>query len=346
MSSDKSSPVSLQSVFYTIVILAFVFYIFVVGQEILIPFVIAVFIWCLINAISDIFRKVLKVPDTILKVLSVIVLMAVVWFPVQLIVDSIPQVIEDAPKYQKNFENIVQKLLMNFEFGNTRILSQIYENIDIGVFITEAVKAVARFTGNFFLITLYVVFLLLEQTYFKQKLLYMFIESSSQKKAKKIMDDVYEKVKSYIWLKTVLSLVTSLLSFIVFKYVGLNYAAVWALLVFLLNFIPNIGSVVATIFPSLITLVQFDQMTSFFIVVSAVGMIQLIVGNVFEPKLMGRTLNLSSLVIIMSLILWGGVWGVSGAFLSVPIMVVLTIFFAEFSITRPLAILLSKDGKV
>ena len=128
--------------------------------------------------------------------------------------------------------------------------------------------------------------------------------------------------------------------------VGVDFAAFWAFTIFLLNFIPTIGSIIATLFPALLALIQFDTFAQFFIVLVGVGSIQVIVGNFLEPKLMGNTLNVSPFIVMMSLTLWGSIWGIAGMFLSVPITVILLIVFAHFEKTRYLAILLSGNGNL
>ena len=96
----------------------------------------------------------------------------------------------------------------------------------------------------------------------------------------------------------------------------------------------------------MLTLVQFDHLTPFLIVLLVFGTIQVVTANVIEPAIMGRTLNLSPLVVIVSLMVWGTIWGVVGMFLCVPIMVVSLIVLAQFETTRPIAVLLSADGRI
>jgi predicted PurR-regulated permease PerM len=98
--------------------------------------------------------------------------------------------------------------------------------------------------------------------------------------------------------------------------------------------------------PALLTLVQFDHLTPFLVVLFVIGTIQIVMANVIEPAVMGRSLNLSPLVVIVSLMVWGNIWGVVGMFLCVPITVVLMIVFAHFETTRPVAVLLSADGRI
>jgi predicted PurR-regulated permease PerM len=129
------------------------------------------------------------------------------------------------------------------------------------------------------------------------------------------------------------------------RFVGLDFAAFWALLVFILNFIPTIGSIVATILPGLLGLVQFESWKPVIILLVGITVIQQALGNFIEPNLMGMTLNLSPLVVVMSLILWGMLWGIVGMFLCVPITVILVIILGNFPATRWVAVLLSKEGQ-
>ncbi|MBT5527862.1 MAG: AI-2E family transporter, partial [Cytophagia bacterium] len=103
---------------------------------------------------------------------------------------------------------------------------------------------------------------------------------------------------------------------------------------------------IATLFPSIIALVQFSSFSHFFLVLALIGAVQIVVGNLLEPRIMGQTLNISPLVVIISLTFWGAIWGVLGMLLSVPIMVMLIIIFAQFENTKSIAVLLSAKGNV
>jgi predicted PurR-regulated permease PerM len=150
--------------------------------------------------------------------------------------------------------------------------------------------------------------------------------------------------QTYLGIKTLLSIITATASWVIMKWVGLDFAEFWALLIFFLNFIPNIGAIVATAFPMLLALIQFDNWFPFAVITTGIVSIQFVVGNLIEPRFLSKSLNLSPLVILIALALWGAIWGVLGMFLSVPITVMMMIVFAHFEKTRPIAILLSKDG--
>ena len=160
------------------------------------------------------------------------------------------------------------------------------------------------------------------------------------------MTKIEQSVTSYLGLKTFTSLLTGGLSYIALLFIDIDAPAFWAFLIFLLNFIPTVGSLVATAFPVLFCLLQFGGFREAIIVLIAVGVIQILVGNLLEPRLLGSSMNISPLVAILSLSIWGVLWGVVGMLLSVPITVIMVIIFAQFESTRPVAIMLSEKGRI
>jgi len=153
-------------------------------------------------------------------------------------------------------------------------------------------------------------------------------------------------IRVYIRIKTTLAVATAAFAYTVMAWVGVDFAAFWAVMVFFFYYIPTVGSILAIAAPAVLALVQFDHLTPFLIVLLVFGTIRIVTANVIEPTIMGRTLNLSPLVVIVSLVVWGTIWGVVGMFLCVPIMVVALIVLAQFETTRPLAVLLSADGRI
>lgn len=173
----------------------------------------------------------------------------------------------------------------------------------------------------------------------------MFPEEERFQSISKALQRVNSSVKTYLTIKTLVSVTTSLISYGIMWAVGLDFAIFWAFLIFLLNFIPTVGSLVATVFPALFTLLQFEGWGPFLIVFFGVGFVQFLVGNIIEPQFMGSSLNISSLVVILALTVWGTIWGIMGMVLAVPFTVTLMVILVQFKQTRPIAILLSDDGK-
>jgi predicted PurR-regulated permease PerM len=186
-----------------------------------------------------------------------------------------------------------------------------------------------------FFITL---FTLLESGHFKSKVIRAFGESNIFSDSSK---QVAAEIQRYLLFKTLISFSTGFFVWAFLKIVGVDFPIIWGLLTFLLNFIPSIGSIVATIPPVLISLVQFENpLRQSLIVLLGLMAIQVTIGNYLDPKIMGRSLNLSALVIFMSLIFWGWMWGPVGMLLAVPLMVILKVALSHNPKTRPMAIML------
>jgi predicted PurR-regulated permease PerM len=219
-------------------------------------------------------------------------------------------------------------------------------DINFSGIASSLVNGLSGFLGNTMMILIYALFIFLEETSFKEKIHKVFNTEDQLKRFKTLVSKIETSIFDYFRLKMLVSLLTGALSFVVLWLVGVDSPMFWAFLIFLLNFIPTIGSLIATLFPALFSLVQFGTLTPFLIILVAVGSVQLIVGNVIEPPIMGQSFNISPLVTLIALAVWGTIWGITGMVLSVPITVMMIIVFSEFESTKKLAILLTENGKV
>lgn len=327
-------------------IAALMTYVLVTGRDLLIPFAIAVMIWYVIIALSRLIEVQLSAPSWLSLSASIIFFVVVLGLIVELISGNITAVRDAAPTYQANLEKLVESAMKLSGLTELPTIANIVDQVDVRALISGVAGAVAKVAGNTGLIVIYVIFLLAEQRTFPRKIEALFPEAGRRKEVQIILSDIQKRTQTYIAVKTLLSLVTAVLSYVVLVAVGLDLAGFWAFIIFLLAYIPTIGSLLGVIFPALMALLQFGGISEFLIIAVGLGAAQLVIGNVLEPRMMGRSLNLSSLVVIVSLAVWGSLWGVTGMFLSVPITVVLMIILAQFKQTRPIAILLSANGKV
>src|SRR5262249_47633220 len=142
----------------------------------------------------------------------------------------------------------------------------------------------------------------------------------------------------YLWVQTVASAITTLLTYISLRIVGLDNALFWSFLIFFLNYIPTVGSIVAVVLPTAFALVQFQTLGPIAGVAAGVGVWQFVIGNFLMPRMTGESLNLSAVVVLLALAIWGAIWGIPGAFLASPITVMLMIVLAQFPSTHWIAI--------
>lgn len=198
------------------------------------------------------------------------------------------------------------------------------------------------FLGNMLWVILFLVFILAERESIARRLV-RGVGDQGAAEVLQVMSRINKAVQSYLGLKTMISVLTGVLVAIVLSFLQIPFAILWGVLAFLLNFIPNIGSLISVIPPVAITLFQYGSMTMTLLVAASLVIIHLFVGNVLEPKVMGRGLNLSPLVVLLSLVFWGWLWGIPGMLLSVPLTAAIRIAFEQMEVTRPVAIMISED---
>lgn len=348
--ADRSDKHPLYTTALSLFILLCVGYLLILGQGLLIPFVVALFLWYLVNVLAGLFGKLriagLSPPGWARYLAAGAVLAVVIHIVIGIITSSVGELIAAAPEYQRAFQRLAWDLQERFEFIDIPEMSQFIAEIRVANYIRMLAATFSGSVANFGLITIFMLFLFVEQRYFTAKINALMPDPGSRAKLYDLLADIDDDIRTYIGIKTATSLATAVASYFVMSYVGLNFAGFWALLVFVLNFIPNIGSIVATILPSLLALVQFDTLTPFLIVAIGITLIQFTIGQIIEPLFAGRTLNVTPLAIIFSLVIWGMMWGIAGAFLCVPILVICMIILFHFDSTRWLAILLSQNGRI
>jgi predicted PurR-regulated permease PerM len=218
--------------------------------------------------------------------------------------------------------------------------------LDLKGFFTDLARSVADLLESAVLVLIYALFMLVELRSLPAKLTALFPDRVRRQRVVLVMQRIDRDIHTYLGVKTAVSLTTALLAYILMRIVGLDFSEFWALLIFILHFIPTIGVILATVFPTLLAAVQFDHIGPCLAVGIGITAIAMLMGNIVEPNIMGETLNLSPLTVIIALILWGTVWGIVGAFLCVPLTVILVIVLSNFRATRWVSILLSKTGKV
>ncbi len=317
------------------------------AQGVIIPFILAVLFWFIIRVIKKQFLKIKyinKWPHWLLTLSSSLILLSILYLAIDVITINIQQLSAKLPAYQANVADVTQKLNAEFDTDLMAIFGDYAKDFEFSTILSSVLSALTGLFGNTFTILLYMLFLILEEPIFNKKLKAMYSDENQLEHTTDLIGKIDSSVSRYIALKTMISLLTGVLSYLALVFIGVDAPAFWAFLIFLLNFIPTIGSLIATTFPTIFALLQFGEITPAILVLGIVGIIQLIVGNVLEPKLMGNTLNISPLVVFLALAVGGLIWGVTGMFLSVPITVVLIIIMSEFPETRSIAILLSQKG--
>ena len=326
----------------------------VVGEQILKPLVIAILVWHLINGMVSALARASEririrgkvLPRSVRFVVASAVVILLAWMMVNLMVGNIGKVVARAPFYEQNLRTTAN--LVNGWLGLEE-LSQEQPLFEMGR-ITAMVRTFARsmtgVLGSSGTVAVFVLFLLLEQHIFSRKITVLCPNAEREARVRRMLEQIGSEIQSYLWMKTLMGLLVTGLSYTVMKAVGVDLAEFWALLIFSLSFIPYIGAWLGVMFPTALALVQFETLTPFLITAGLLAVIQFTCGSILEPRIMGKGLNISPLIMLLSLSVWGALWGIVGMFMAVPIMVVVMIVCSHFEATRPIAIMMSANGEV
>ncbi len=325
-------------------------YLLHLGRSFLVPLVFAFFVWYLVNTLAGFLGRIplgrRRFPAPLAFTGALAAIAALVFLFVRVVASNVSAVAASAPAYQRNLERLVARISAALPVEQPPTLQALAAMVDFGKAAKVLALELTEFTGQGLIVLLYLAFIFLEQRSFATKLAALTKDPGRRQEARAMIARIDSDIRIYIGIKTSSSLATALLAYLIFRAVGLDFASFWALLVFILNFVPTIGSIAATALPALLALLQFESPVPFLAVAIGLTAVQQAFGNFIEPRFLGNRLNLSPLVILLSLALWGKVWGVAGMFLCVPMTSVAVIILSSFPQTRPLAVLLSRRGRI
>ncbi|WP_170570444.1 AI-2E family transporter [Ruegeria atlantica] len=316
------------------------------GSAFLIPLTMALLINVLIIALSDRIIALTRAPVWLANIAGVTVVLAGLFVIMYILGSQATQFARTIGTYEDQFDDTVNRVTGLVGNDVTKFIRDNLINIDMSYVARVLLGSATSLLNQFFLISLYVAFLMAERLAFRKKIQLAAGDPKAGIEFAAILDAISFSLQRYVGVKTLISLITAGISYSVFKVLGLEFAETWAVLTFALNFIPSIGSIIAVIFPSMIALVQFESIGPFLVIILGCGTIQFLIGNFLDPAFLGRSLNMSTFLVILALMFWTTIWGLIGAFLSVPLTVCILIVFSHIPALRPVAILMSLDGRL
>lgn len=333
-----------------LIVLSISVLVLVLGKNLIIPFVFALLIWLLMRKFRDLldylplFRK--WIPRWVKTIMSSFLFIAIFFFLGSLVKNNLIDLIQSVENNPGNFDKILKQLsdIFPFDFNTIKNDTEISQTITKS--FTFVFNSLGQLVQQAMVILLYVIFILLEESSFSLKLEALVKKEHNLIETKKIFYKIEASVTNYVGLKTLIASIASGISYLILYFTGIESPFFWALVIFVMNFIPTIGALVGTLFPTAFAFLQFGELGPGMIILTLVGSTQLLVGNFLEPRLMGNSLNVSPLVTVLALAFWGTIWGITGMFLSVPITVIMVIVFSHFPKTRSIAILLSEKGNI
>ena len=314
------------------------------ASEIIVPFLLSLFIAIILSPSYNYFNKK-GLPNALSLMIVISIFIVFLLSVAKLIGSSVQEFSSNIDFYNNQLLNIFGNFTNFTKNMGIEIYYEDIENIvntkQIMNFSTAIIKSISSIFTDGFVILLTVIFMMLESKYFIYKLEY----ASSNNSAKRHIEEILNTIKEYMVLKALISLLTGLIVWIALVIIGTDYAFLWAVLAFILNFIPNIGSIIAAVPAVLLTLVQLGTISA--LIVSGVYVaINVIIGSVIEPKIMGKGLGLSTLVVFLSLLFWGWLFGMVGMLLSIPLTIMAKIIFNANKHTKWIAVFLGTGESV
>lgn len=327
------------------------------GRALLAPFAMAVFLFLVMEGFATaIDNRSRTLKRGLSRVVSVLTVTLGFGSFIALMARGVAQFSGHATAYEHEINELISAVYSLVHLTDAPTLSDLLFG-SAGLVILQSISsAIGELSENLILILLYVAFMFSAQASWSLKLDFVFPDSDQREQARRVGDAAREGIEKYLWTQTVISVLTTLFTYVTLIVLGVENAVFLAALIFVLNYIPTIGSIVAAFIPLLFALVQPNipgwvpgiepQVTYIYsaIVFGSVAFWQFFFGNFVQPRMMGDSLNLSALVVMISLAVWGSIWGIVGMFLSAPLTVLLMIMFAQSNSTRWMAIALSADG--
>lgn len=315
------------------------------------PLVVALIIWYLIRILRNVFYRVkfgrFRLPRWFRTLLSLVIILGILYSIISIIVLNIEQIVNRVEQYEARQDSILETTARYLGLEHlSDELKDLPSSKELRPYLNGLLNSLTSALGSIFIIIIYLIFILIEEFIFTRKLDIIYKNNEQFEDIKYIINTMNNSIKRYISVKTFASLLTAVLAYIALLLLGVDFPLLWAFIIFVFNFIPYVGSFIATFLPSIFAVLQTNSLSQFVWVFLSVQLCQTLVANGIEPKIMGRSLNLSPLVVLITLAIWGTIWGVLGMIISVPVTSILVIVLAQFKGTRNIAIMLSETGNV
>lgn len=323
----------------TVLVLAFLKW----SQVVTMPLAFAVFLIALAWPLEE--RLERRLPRWAAFTLTLLTLLLVFGLFVGALVWSGQTVAEKAPQYAQKVQEVYRQLEARARGLGLSLPQGGLSGVAGGDMAKTVLGAVSSSISLILLVIAMTALGLFEVHDFKAKARQAFRDPRHGEALVESVRSIVGKYGTYLWARTVTAIIQAVTVWGFAFLMGLDFAFLWGVLAFLLNYIPTLGSVLAVIPPSLFSLVQFDDYSRPLLVFLGMAVLQIVCGNYIDPLIQGKYLSLSPVVVLFSVVFWGWIWGIGGAFLSVPIMIGLVVATDHFPNTRWIARLLSEKPK-
>ncbi len=316
-------------------------------REPLSQFALAVLFWLVIHSLAEALdRRLPLMPRWLALPIAIVFVLGLTALVGFVIVSNISVILGDLGRYELRLNQVLAQAHASLAApGQAPVVRDLIAHLDPARIAAEIGRSLQNLFSSAIFTLIFLGFLFSAAALMPAKLDLIFTDPMRREIARDVGARIRISMERYLWVQTATSLVITALTFVTLSLIGLDNALFWSFLIFFLNYIPTIGSLAAVVLTTAVALVQFPTLGPVLAVFMGVSAWQFLIGNFVQPRMTGDSLNLSAVVVLLALSIWGAMWGIVGAFLSAPLTVMLMIVLAQFRSTRWIAILLSEDGK-
>lgn len=347
MAGPSCPPPGLLTAFLVAGLGAIVGAILAIGAALVVPVVEAIVVWFVLNALAD---GIQRLAPSLPRAAALLVAFLAILLAGGLVVGAVAGGAAGLGGQVAGVAGLVERLgafaEQHLGIPADTLSARAAEGVGLETAVRAVVAATAATVAQAGIVSVYVLFLLVDQVFFPDKLRALVPDPVRRARIEALFQRIAGSIRSYLWVMTQVSLLTAGLSYLVMRLVGMEQATFWAVTIFFLNFIPTVGSILGTVLPVAFAALQFQEFGPVALTLLGIGSVQVVVGNIVLPRMAGKSLNISLFVTIFSLFFWGALWGVTGMFVALPLTAMILLTLAQFEATRPVAILLSRTGAV
>jgi predicted PurR-regulated permease PerM len=310
-------------------------------------FALALILWLAIDGLTEsLDQRIPFMPRWLALPIALVIVLGLVTLIGFVVVNNLAAIIGDLGRYETRLDEVLAQLHATIGVpGQAPSVRDLIAQLEPTRLATEIGESLQNLASGALFTLIFLAFLFPAVGAMSAKLDLIFPGKGRREAAREVFARIRGSMERYLWVQTVMSLVITGLTFVTLQIIGLENALFWSFLIFFLNYIPTIGSVASVVLTTAVALVQFPTLAPVAAVALGVSAWQFVIGNFVQPRMTGESLNLSAIVVLLALAIWGAMWGIVGAFLAAPLTVMLMIVLAQFQSTRWIAILLSADGR-
>ena len=332
------------------VMIAATIWILMVAESVLRPLATGLLIWLVLSATSSTLVRLVPLRwrhrRATAHLVSIFGITGIVALISIMMVGAVAEFRANLPLYQQNVDLLLAEVQDYVGSDEKLSVLDLLQQIDVRSLLINLAGSTAAYTSAIFVVFLYVAFIFVEAQAFDSKLSAIAGRPAEEIRLRRMAGEIKTAIDDVLSVQVLVGLVQAVPTFIVLLLVGVDAAVFWAVLVFFFSFIPTIGSLFGIVLPTLMTLLQYLAFWPVIAVLVPVGIVQILGTNVLMPHLMSRSLNLSSLVVLIAVFAGGALWGVVGALIAVPVLTVAIIICSKVPQLRWIAVLVSANGDI